>query len=202
MNLTLPLRMLAAVAPAMGNKDVRYYLNGVNFEHVRDGVIAVATNGHALIAARETLPGIEPFASFIMPREIVLELLKAGRKIENFTVSEGSVGCGGSTHAFAPIDGKYPYWRRVCPTDSQRMTVAPFDPDVLQVPLLSAQALVKRKVARCVSVVVETRTDAPAPFTLSGLPDGFSVAGVVNPRTVGKIPLPSASDGLAEILRP
>lgn len=203
MNLTLPLRMLAAVAPAMAKGDSRRYLNGALIQRTTDGVVAVATDGAALVAAREALSDIAPFPEFILPRDLVLTLLKAGRKVTHFTVSTESVACGGVSYEFKPIDGKFPHWRKVCVPDTSAMAAAPFDPDVLQVPLLSAQALVKRQVARYISVVVETHTNASALFTLAGLPDGLSVAGVVQPRkTDERTPLPPVSNDLASVTRP
>lgn len=199
--ITLPLRMLAAVAPAMGDKDVRYYLNGVNFEHVQDGVIAVATDGHALVAVRETLSGIEPFASFIMPRETVLELLKLSRKAEEFTVSGGAVACGGATFAFAPINGKFPDWRAVLPATTQPLESASFNPDVLEIPLKAAQALKRRGVTRYASVAFEMAGERAARFTLSNLPDGMRVSGAVMPQRIKNVGNPDITAHIAEILR-
>lgn len=197
--ITLPLRMLVAVAPAMGNKDVRFYLNGVHIEHVQGGVIAVATDGAALIAARETLPDIEPFASFIMPRETVLKLLTAGRKIENFTVSEGAVGFDGATYSFAPIDGKFPDWRAVLP-GTQPLQATSFDPDALEIPLKAAQALKRRNLTTYASVCFEMAGERTARFTLSNLPDGMRVSGVAMPQRMGYDVDITAH--IAEILRP
>lgn len=198
--ITLPLRMLAAVAPAMGNKDVRYYLNGVHIEHVPDGVIAAASNGRALIAAREMLLDVEPFAPFIMPRDTVLELLKAGRKIENFSLSEGVVAYGGTTHLFAPIDGKFPDWRAVIGITAQPLEAASFDPDVLETPLKAAQALKRRGLMRYASVTFEMAGEGSTRFTLSNLPDGMRVSGVVMPQKKGHDVDISAD--IAGILRP
>ena len=200
--ITLPLRMLAAVAPAMGNKDVRYYLNGVHFEHVQGGVIAVATDGTAVIAARETLPDVEPFASFIMPRETVLELLKAGRKIETFKVRGDLVECDGRGIPFAPIDGKFPDWRAVLPATAQPLEAASFNPDVLEIPLKAAQALKRRGVTRYASVAFEMAGERSARFTLSNLPDGMRVSGVVMPQRMDKVGNPDITAHIAEILRP
>ena len=199
---TLPLRMLAAVAPAMGNKDVRYYLNGVNFEHVQGGVIAVATDGNALIAAREKLPDLEPFASFIMPRAIVLELLKAGRKVTEFTVLTDEIECDGGTRPFAPIDGKFPDWRRVLPATAQPLGAASFDPDVLEIPLKAAQALKRRGVTWWPSVAFEMAAERTTRFTLSNLPDGMQVSGVVMPQRIKHVGNPDITAHIAEILRP
>ena len=200
--ITLPLRMLAAVAPAMSNKDVRYYLNSVHFEHVPDGVIAVATNGRALIAARETLLGIEPFASFIMPRETVLELLKVGRKNETFKVRDGILECDGRGLPFAPIDGKFPDWRAVIGNAAQPLEAALFDPDVLEIPLKAAQALKRRGLMRYASVAFEMAGESSTRFTLSNLPDGMRVSGVVMPQRTSAVGTPDISADIAGILRP
>ena len=198
--ITLPLRMLAAVAPAMGNIDIRYYLNGVHIEHVQGGVIAVATDGRALIAARETLLNIEPFAPFIMPRDTVLELLKAGRKIENFSMSEGVVAYGGVTRLFAPIDGQFPDWRAVIGNAAQPLEATSFDPDVLEIPLKAAQALKRRGLMRYASVAFEMAGESSTRFTLSNLPDGMRVSGVVMPQRK-RHDVDIAAD-IAGILRP
>lgn len=204
MNLTLPLRMLAAVAPAMAKNDIRYYLNGVLIQRTADGIVAVATNGAALVAARETLSGIAPFPDFILPRDLVLTLLKAGRKRTHFTVSAESVACGGVSHEFKPIDGRFPDWRSVyCRPSDALLSPAGFAADVLGVVVESAKAMKKHGVTQYPTLVLGTYGEATAFFSLFNLPDGFQVTGAIGPqRSTDRVQIPDVSDAVVSVTRP
>ncbi|MGP1664347.1 MAG: hypothetical protein ACTS5I_00225 [Rhodanobacter sp.] len=55
--LTIPTAILAAVAPFMAKKDVRYYLNGAMVETAAGGLRAVATDGFRTFDSLAALKG-------------------------------------------------------------------------------------------------------------------------------------------------
>lgn len=72
--LTIPTAILAAVAPFMGKKDVRFYLNCAMVESAAGGLRAVATDGHALAVCDS--PGAGPAERLLIPRDAVEWALK------------------------------------------------------------------------------------------------------------------------------
>ena len=70
-------RLLTKTAFSMASQDVRYYLNGLLLEFTKDGVKAVATDGHRLsVANSEKLDYTGEDLKYILPRKAVLELSK------------------------------------------------------------------------------------------------------------------------------
>lgn len=120
---------LARVLPFRGDRDVRYYLNGVYAEpSPTGGVILVATNGHILAA----MFSADSYAAEAMIIDAPKELATA---VKSVTRTEGSVriaskdsplevpnGIGVPTYVKPgkpTIDGKYPEWRAVIPADDK-----------------------------------------------------------------------------------
>lgn len=125
-SIQIPARNLLAVFPHAAKEDVRYYLNGVCVEVKGGKVIAVATQGHTLAACiggealgEDGKPGDD--CNVIIPRATI-EQIKL-RKGDSFDIAivrgEGQnwrmITPGIEVH-FTAIDGRFPDWRAVTPT--------------------------------------------------------------------------------------
>jgi DNA polymerase-3 subunit beta len=121
---------LKAASRFMAVQDIRYYLNGVLIESNEMQSRIVATDGHTLFASRDDAKG-DNAGSFtgIMPADTVKAILawKAPYKSANdapvvLTTSDDPAGehraewCG-NICIFRLIDGKFPDYARVVPTD-------------------------------------------------------------------------------------
>jgi DNA polymerase-3 subunit beta len=65
-------RLLALVQYAMAQQDIRYYLNGLLLVAKGNELRMVATDGHRLAYAAETLPEAPAPIEVILPRKTVL----------------------------------------------------------------------------------------------------------------------------------
>lgn len=103
---------LKALMRFAGDKDVRYYLNGIYFDPAG---FAVATDGHRLMAVH-----IEPFAAgvpgFIVPRAVVEAALKRQKGMAKYRYTFGVDALTFDGVSYTPIDGRYPDWQRVVAT--------------------------------------------------------------------------------------
>lgn len=124
MIITIPSNLFAAVALFRATKDIRYYLNGVYLEAGPLGARLVATDGHTMGVGR--IEGWFPVTSVIIPESLV-KLVKAGKgnlshlDIEfDETPSETprtiTLRTYGNTMSAPEVEGKFPNWRRVCPS--------------------------------------------------------------------------------------
>ena len=128
---------------------IRHYLNGVLVEASATETILVATDGYRLAAVRryaenQGIAGKRPAPVLIIPRDVVEKLVKHATKKVDYEPLTLVVGEGGALstiidargitatveHRFAPIDGKFPDWRRVVPAACSGET-AQFDPELL-----------------------------------------------------------------------
>jgi DNA polymerase-3 subunit beta len=106
---------------AMGQQDVRYYLNGM-FLEVSEGVLrTVATDGHRLALNAISAPVIDSSViQVILPRKGVLELMRLLENDETeINVSVGSNHVRITTPSFTftskLIDARYPDYEKVVP---------------------------------------------------------------------------------------
>lgn len=116
---------------AMSTEETRYYLNGL-FVHAKiDGssevLRIVATDGHRLACVETPLPkGAKDLKGVIIPRKTVTEIRKLleDDAVENVTVevSENKVrfSITDVTLTSKLIDGTYPDYERVIPTDNDK----------------------------------------------------------------------------------
>lgn len=103
-------KALLAIAP---KKEVRYYLVGVLIDPKG---YAVATDGHTLLSVRiEAFDGVP----FIIPRDVLTSAVKATGSKGCIAISQKTLQPTGTamTIDFTPVDGKFPEWRRVLPTE-------------------------------------------------------------------------------------
>lgn len=135
---------LQAVMPAMANKDVRYYLNGLYIEARDDKLSFIGTDGHRLHAWSMPLEGTQSYDA-ILPRDTVRSLAKfAGSEI-NILISKRAATFAedGKTLNTKLIDGRYPDYRRILPNPPHTLTV-------------SAEEL-KSAVSRCAMVMADSK---------------------------------------------
>ena len=116
---------------AVSTEETRYYLNGVYMHAKKEGeakvLRVVATDGHRLACVESPLPqGAENLAGVIIPRKTITEVRKLldDNGAENVTVSmsENKVrfALNDVTLTSKLIDGTYPDYERVIPTDNDK----------------------------------------------------------------------------------
>ena len=134
---------------AMAQQDVRYYLNGLMLEVSANYLRAVATDGHRLAyCEKETNADIADIKQVILPRKGVLELVRLLGDTENTVkVTLGSnhlqVEFDGLRLTSKLIDGRFPDYNRVMPTDGDNVMTA--DRDQLRHALMRASILSNEK---------------------------------------------------------
>ncbi|MBR2033887.1 MAG: DNA polymerase III subunit beta [Alphaproteobacteria bacterium] len=116
---------------AVSTEETRYYLNGLYVHAKKEGASnvlrTVATDGHRLACVESPLPqGAENLKGVIIPRKTVSEIRKLldDNSVENVTVeiSENKVrfNLADITLTSKLIDGTYPDYERVIPTDNDK----------------------------------------------------------------------------------
>jgi DNA polymerase-3 subunit beta len=114
------LSYLKAVNVAASDEKTRYYLNGVCLQASREnGIILVATDGHRLMAIRQTENYDGDEINIIIPRAII-DAIKIPKGIPDGELTKiddtkWSLDIAGVATTFAPVDGIFPDWRRVVP---------------------------------------------------------------------------------------
>ncbi len=117
--------LLLLVQFAMAQQDIRYYLNGLLLVLEGSKLRAVATDGHRLAYASAELGVENDLQEVILPRKAVQELLKLLADCEE----EVDVEIGASQVKFQigdvilitkVVDGKFPDYTRVIPTNYQK----------------------------------------------------------------------------------
>lgn len=132
-------KVLTATATCISTEETRYYLNGVFF-HDKDGLRAVATDGHRM--AIYDIGEAWPFGGMIVPTKTASILRGATKTGGNGVVSVRAAPCmkngGGDVRkdltnrieiagegwriVSRTIDGKYPDYTRAMPKQSQALT--------------------------------------------------------------------------------
>lgn len=122
-------RLIDKTKFAISTEETRYYLNGI-YLHARDGLLrAVATDGHRLALAEQSLPnGADDMPGVIIPRKTVAEL----RRLIDGTDSDVAVAVSESKIRFTTgtvvltsklIDGTFPDYERVIPRTNTKELV-------------------------------------------------------------------------------
>ncbi len=134
---------------AMAQQDVRYYLNGLMLEISANYLRAVATDGHRLAyCEKETSADIADVKQVILPRKGVLELMRLlGDSDDMVKIILGSnhlqVEFNELRLTSKLIDGRFPDYNRVMPTDGNNIVTA--DRDQLRQALMRASILSNEK---------------------------------------------------------
>lgn len=116
------------VSFAMGQQDVRYYLNGALFHFTVNKLTAVATDGHRMAKFETEIEYSGDEKQFIVPAKTVNELrrlLTTATDSLNLSFSERSVQTEirGVTIKSKLIDGKFPEYERVIPKSTDNSAV-------------------------------------------------------------------------------
>lgn len=118
------IEALQFVRPAMGVKDIRYYLNGVHLETGAGALTLTATDGNRLHRARVPLeehPDVTA-AQGIVPDTAVEALLEIAARHTNVAIALSSTRLvveDSETLCMRLIEGKYPDANRVIPSSRQ-----------------------------------------------------------------------------------
>jgi DNA polymerase-3 subunit beta len=171
--ITVQTSTLKALLRFAATKDVRYYLTGICIEPQG---YAVATDGHTLMAAR--IPSFNG-QSFIVPTATVKAALSINKRMAHIDVSASVMG----GINYTPIDGRFPDWRRVVPTQLSG-ELAQFDADYLG-----------RCKAALIDLGVSKMKSAAAPITHNGSGPGI----VMSPHRLDvlMVVMPVRADGCA-----
>ena len=140
--------LLKRTAYAVSNDETRYVLNGVFMSFKGEKLTVVATDGRRLALAEadiEIAKGNE--TEFILPSKAVAELqrLLADKGEVNLTIGPNQIiiELGGTTLVSKLIEGTYPNFRQVIPTEAkERVTM---DRESLQAALHRASILANEK---------------------------------------------------------
>lgn len=130
----LPAEVIALIDKtrfAISTEETRYYLNGI-FLHTKDDVknggklCAVATDGHRLAKVEIDAPaGAREITGVIIPRKTVGEIRKLvedGAAEIEVALSDTKISfvCGGAVLISKLIDGTFPDYERVIPSDNDK----------------------------------------------------------------------------------
>jgi DNA polymerase III subunit beta len=122
--------LIDEVGFAMAQQDVRYFLNGMLFEVTGDHIRAVATDGHRLAMSTKdsSNSNVAQRIQAIVPRKGVLELARLldgeGETIElQLGGNHLRAKTGEYTLTTKLVDGQFPDYEKVVPTDGSRALV-------------------------------------------------------------------------------
>lgn len=141
MQIQIDYDALRALLLVAAENDVRYYLNGIHVEVTATDIVAVATDGHSLLAlplAPADADAPRMVGSWILPRD-VLDMVKphkVGRSTLPLTITLSHVDTfevsGQATLSGRYVDGRFPNWRMVVPRETDG-TVAQFNAEKIYV---------------------------------------------------------------------
>lgn len=174
--ITVNADMLRAALLCASTEETRYYLKGV---FVDPAGKLVSTDGHRMfvgtidLAASEHNPAPGSFTGWIICRDVLKRVL-AGHKLPTITIAPDRVG----DIACQPIDGSFPDWRRVVPSEITG-TVAQFNPayvaDMGKIGLL-LQGKPKRGYLNAgLTAHIHHNGESPAGVTFPGVDDAYAV---------------------------
>ena len=128
------LKLLNKTKISISNDDTRHYLNGI-FIHLTEGngrsfLTGVATDSHRLSSSSIELNNQENFTPFILPKKTVFQLcsLLAENKDQlKMQIGENKIKFSiGKTQLISKvIDGKFPDYKKVVPTNNEKILMVP-----------------------------------------------------------------------------
>ena len=126
-------RLFGLVQYAMAQQDIRYYLNGLLVVVDAGELKLVATDGHRLAFAAMPLNGNLPRHEAIVPRKTVLELSKLLADSDDevhieLSATQAAFSFGSIELVSKLIDGKFPDYTRVIPTQHKNKLQAEREP--------------------------------------------------------------------------
>jgi len=119
-------KLLESTHFAMADQDVRYYLNGLFIDMTREGICAVATDGHRLAMDHLSFAGLQSETQFILPRKGAVELIKLLNKDSKALIE---MSCAANAiRLLSPdfefvsrlIEGRFPDYNRVIPKNGDK----------------------------------------------------------------------------------
>ena len=128
------LKLLNKTKIAISNDDTRHYLNGIYLHlteaHGRSFLTGVATDSHRLSSSSLEIENVGNFSSLILPRKTVLQLcslLTESTEKLSMQVSENKIrfSMGSIKLISKVIDGKFPDYKKVVPTNNEKALVLP-----------------------------------------------------------------------------
>ncbi|WP_432464118.1 DNA polymerase III subunit beta [Agarivorans sp. QJM3NY_33] len=114
---------------SMASQDVRYYLNGMLFETDEKGLKTIATDGHRLALAEQTFDTPLQPQQVIVPRKGVIELsrlLEHEDQLVELQIGSNNIRASvqGFTFTSKLVDGRFPDYRRVLPSNSDKALIS------------------------------------------------------------------------------
>ena len=128
------LRLLNKTKIAISNDDTRHYLNGIFLHlteaHGRNFLTGVATDSHRLSSSSIEIDNPDNFSSLILPRKTIFQLcslLTESSEKLSMQTSENKIKftLGNIKLISKVIDGKFPDYKKVVPTDNQKSLIVP-----------------------------------------------------------------------------
>jgi len=127
------LEGIKKVRIAMGDDEVRYYLNGIHIELYKDQkdnfhVFMVATNGHILATSGEKSDEWQLLQKAIMPKKVIPEIIKILEKSSNqilisFNKNKMDVKSDNLEILLKLIEGEFPDYEKVIPHKNSKYVV-------------------------------------------------------------------------------
>jgi len=164
-SIEVPTAYLKAALVCASTEQVKYYLCGV---YVDPKGFLVSTDGHRLFCGKIDLTDVPAFDGWLMPATAIKRAL-TGYKPDAITIAPDRVG----DIACQPIDGTFPDWRRVVPSELSGET-AQFNPAyVADMGKIGVMLRGKRK--NSLDAHIHHNGEAPAGITFPEIEDAFAV---------------------------
>ncbi len=128
------LKLLNKTKISISNDDTRHYLNGVFLHlteaHGRSFLTGVATDSHRLSSSSLEIDSPENFTSLILPRKTVYQLCSLltennGELFMQTNENKIKFKLGNIKLISKVIDGKFPDYKKVVPTDNEKQLLVP-----------------------------------------------------------------------------
>jgi hypothetical protein len=178
---SIPTDVLRAALVCVSSEETRYYLRGVHVEPDADDVVLVSTDGHRLFCGRCPLPpagAITPADPFIVPTDAIKKALTGYKGLGIQLQRTGDIWTLGDI-TFKPIDGTFPDWRRVAPTQKTISEdlgkIAQFNPAYVADMGKVAKAVVPTTRGAVALPIIHHMGSGPAFVTFSGREDLFAL---------------------------